>query len=102
MERTNSSADALKRHTERIISVGITNKIDEALLKRISESISGASPELGRDYFTSVDFDSLKEQVEMIVQQTCVEITPPPKPGTRVLSGCYVPCDVVRDVSKIP
>lgn len=77
--RTIPDAQNARRLRTRMISVGVTNAIDENELRLIS-----SPPQTkGINYFTSTDFSNLQQLVQALVRSTCIT-TPVPIPTTPV------------------
>lgn len=70
-DRTIPDAVAARNDGIKIISVGITNQIDENELRLMSS----LPQEEGKNYFRSPDFDQLDTIVDAIVQETCSVIS---------------------------
>ena len=81
-DRTVPFAEDLRRDGAQVISIGITNSVDEDELRAIS-----SMPQL-RDvnYFTSPDFQQLESIIETLLSSACVVTVPPttstPRPTT--------------------
>ena len=77
-DRTIPTAEDLRRDGVEMVSIGVTNSIDEDELRGLS-----SSPQVrGQNYFTSVDFQQLETIIEGLLVQACARTPPPPPPTT--------------------
>lgn len=72
-EKTIPYAEDLRRDRTNIVSVGVTNSVDENELK----AMSSLPQSRNLNYFTSPDFQQLGGIIENILSSACV-VTPPP------------------------
>ena len=70
-----------------MFSVGITDAIEEDVLK----SLSSEPRKLHQNYFTSTDFDVLEEIADVVAQQTCTGGEEPTPPPGKAKKNCLVP-----------
>ena len=78
-EKRQPALDAAKRAQDNgivMFAVGITNKIEEDVLK----ALSSAPRKLDQNYFSSPDFANLDGMINLVAKETCKgeENTPPP------------------------
>lgn len=74
-QKTVPFAEELRQDGTQVISVGITNSIDEVELKAMS-----SLPQLqNQNYFTSASFQELENVIDGLVQTACVGTTTAPK-----------------------
>ena len=72
-DRTIPIAEDLKRDGVQVLSVGVTNSVDENELRGLS-----SPPQVrDRNYFTSPDFQQLGGIIETLLASAC-EVSPPP------------------------
>lgn len=74
-ERTVPYARDLQRDGVEVITVGITNSVDEAELK----AMSSQPQQQHRNYFTSASFTELEDVIAGLVQTACLGTPAPPK-----------------------
>ena len=74
-QKTIPYAEELRRDGAQVISVGITNSVDEPELKAMSSLPQRES----QNYFTSASFQELENVIEGLVQTACIGTTTPPK-----------------------
>lgn len=83
-EKTIPYAKDLRRDGTAVVSVGVTNSVDENELKEIAS----LPQQRDRNYFTSPDFQQLDSIIESLLSSACV-VTPPPT--TRAPSKSRLP-----------
>ena len=73
-DRTLPTAEDIRQDGVQMVSIGITNSIDETEL----QGLSSPPQILGQNYFTSPDFQQLENIIEGLLTQTCNPTTEPP------------------------
>ncbi len=75
-QRAEEEGNRLKNSGVKVYTIGVTNAIDEALLKQLSSPPQKAD----ENYFTSTDFESLGDILNSLVSSACAQSTIRPFP----------------------